>query len=65
MLKSNGPRTDPCGTPTGAQPEIFQGRGGFVKLGHFDKHFFKNSRRKALQGKILEFFLSDTLKTAF
>ena len=28
------------GTVTGAQPEIFQGRGGFVKLGHFSKHCF-------------------------
>ena len=26
----------------GAQPEIFQGREGFVKLGHFDKHFVKH-----------------------
>ena len=50
---------------TGAQPDIFQGRGGFVKLGHFDKHFIKKSRRKATQGKILEFFLLDTLKTTF
>ena len=35
----------------------FQGRGGFVKLGHFDKHLIKKSRKK--------FFLLDTLKTAF
>ena len=28
----------------GAQPEIFQGREGSVELGHFDKHFVKNSR---------------------
>ena len=26
----------------GAQPDVFQGRGGFVKLGHFDKHFDKH-----------------------
>ena len=32
---------------TGAQLEIFQGRGGFVKLGHFDKQFIKKSRKKA------------------
>ena len=50
---------------TGAQPEIFQDRGGFVKLGHFGKHFIKKSRKKAPQGKILEFFLLDTLKTTF
>ena len=49
---------------TGAQPEIFQGRGGFVKLGHFDKLFVKN-QKKAPQGKILELFLLDTLKTTF
>ena len=49
----------------GAQPEIFQGRGGFVKLGHLDKHFTKKSRKKAPQAKILEFFLLDTLKATF
>ena len=49
----------------GAQPEIFLGRGGFVKLGHFDKHFLKKSRKKAPQRKILEFFLLDTFKSAF
>ena len=26
-------------SPSGAQPEIFQGRGSFMKLGHSDKHF--------------------------
>ena len=30
----------------GAQPEIFQSRGDFVKLGDFDKHFVKNARKK-------------------
>ena len=48
---------------SGAQPEIFQGRGGFVKLGHLDKPFVKNIRKK--DGKILEFFLLDTLTTTF
>ena len=48
-----------------AQPEIFQGRGGFVKLGYFDKHFIGKSRKNAPQGKVLEFFLLDNLKTAF
>ena len=33
-----------------SQPEIFQGRGGFVELGNIDKHFVKNTRN------ILEFF---------
>ena len=45
------------------QPEIFQGWGGFVKLGHFDKRFLKKLRKEAPQGKMLEFFLLDTLKT--
>ena len=49
----------------GAQPEIFQGRGGFVKLEHVDKHFAKNSRKKDSAGKKLEFFLLDTLKITF
>ena len=30
----------------GAQPESFQGMEGFVELGHFDKHFIKNARKK-------------------
>ena len=49
----------------GAKPDIFQGRGIFVILGHFDKHFLKKSRKKARQGKILEFFLLDTPRTIF
>ena len=36
----------------GAQPEIFQGRGGFVDLGCFDKLFVKNTRKKGPAGKI-------------
>ena len=35
----------------GVQPEISQGRGGFVELGHFDKHFVKNARKKGPAGK--------------
>ena len=31
---------------TGAQPENFQGSGGVVELGNFDKHFVKNTRKK-------------------
>ena len=45
---------------SGAQPEIFQGRGGFVKLGHFDKHFVKNSRKIDPAEKVSEFFSLDT-----
>ena len=37
---------------TGAQPEIFQGRVGFVELGHFDKLFVK----KCPAGKTFEAF---------
>ena len=42
---------------TGAQPEIFQGRGYFVKLGHFEKHFLKNVKKKGPAGKKFGFFL--------
>ena len=35
----------------GVQPEIFQGRGGFVELRHFDNHFVKNTRKKGPAGK--------------
>ena len=49
----------------GAQPVMFQGRGGLVGLGHFYKHFDKNTRKKVPQGKIWELFLLDTLKTTF
>ena len=34
-----------------------------MELGHFDKHFFKTTRKKkGSQGKIEEFFLLDTVK---
>ena len=38
----------------GAQPEIFQSRGGFVKLGHSDYRVVKNSRKKDPAGKSFE-----------
>ena len=38
----------------GAQPDIFQGRGSFVELGHFNKHFMKNTRKKTPLGKSLK-----------
>ena len=48
----------------GVEPEIFQGKGSFVKLEHFNKHFVKNTRKKrAFQEKTLEFFHLDALKT--
>ena len=49
----------------GAQLEIFQGRGGFMELGHVNKLFVKYTRKKTPQGNILELFLLDTLKTIF
>ena len=33
-------------TNSGAQPEIFQGREGFVESGHFDKYFIKKHKEK-------------------
>ena len=42
-----------------------QGRGEFVELGHFDKHFVKNTQKRAPQGNVLEFFFLHTLKTIF
>ena len=37
---------------SGAQPDIFQGKAGFVKLAHSNKEFVKNSRKKSPAGKI-------------
>ena len=45
--------------------ENFQGRGGFVELGHFDRRFVKSTKKMAPQGKNLELFLLDSLKTTF
>ena len=44
-----------------------QGKEGvvFVELGHFNKHFIKNTRNRGPAGNILKFFLLDTLKTTF
>ena len=49
----------------GAEPEIFQGRGGFVDFGYFDKHFVKTQEKKGSTGNNFEFFLLDILKTTF
>ena len=38
------------------QPETSQGREGFMKLGHFHKHFLKNSRKNSHRGKFRSFF---------
>ena len=40
----------------GTQPDILGGRGGFVKLGHFDKHSIKNTIIKTPAGKIFGVF---------
>ena len=40
----------------GAQPEIVQGREGFMKLRHFDKHFVENSRKRSRRENFGVFF---------
>lgn len=53
---------------SGVQPGFFQNKGGFLDKGYFDKNISISSitrQRKVLQGKFLEFFLGDTLQTAF
>ena len=44
--------------------KIFHGRGSFVELGHFDKHFVKNTRKKSPTRKHFG-VLSPTLKITF
>ena len=41
---------------TGMQQGVFQGRGGFAELGHFDKNFVKKSRKTGPAVKNIEFF---------
>ena len=48
---------------TGAQPEIFRDRAGFLEQKHFDKHFMHDIQKKDFAEEI--FFLQDILKTAF
>ena len=50
---------------SGTQPEIFQGRGGFVELGHFNKHFVKNTIKKPRREKFWSFFPWILLKLYF
>ena len=40
----------------GVQPKIFQGKGGFVELGHLDKYFNKNEKEKSHAEKYLGCF---------
>ena len=49
----------------GAQPDFFQGRGGFVGLGHFCKHFVKNTRKKGPASKNLVVIFPRYSKTTF
>ena len=41
---------------SGAQSEIFSGKGDFLELEHFDKHFFKKSRKKGTAEKNFSVF---------
>ena len=41
------------------------GKQGCVELGHFDKHFSENTRKRGPQENILEFFLQGIVKTTF
>ena len=43
----------------------FQGSRGFIELGHFDKHFAKNTRKKALRETFWRFFSQILLKQHF
>ena len=43
----------------------FQSRRSVVELGHFAKHFLKNILKRPHRETFCEFFLLDTLKTAF
>ena len=52
-------------TIPGAQPEIFQGRGGFVELEYFDKLFVKNTKIRPRREKFLSFVSQILLKLHF
>ena len=41
---------------TGALSEIFQSRGGFIKLGHFDKYFVRNKEKGPVGKNVGVFF---------
>ena len=50
---------------SGAQPDIFQGRGGFTNRGTSINFSSKTQEKNVPKGKILKLFLKDTLKTTF
>ena len=56
MYKLHSYRERNVNQKPGAQPKMFQGRGGFVELRHFDKHFVKNTRKKGPAGEHFEVF---------
>ena len=41
---------------SGTQPKIFQGRGGFAELGHFDKILLKTHKKRPHGEKFGVFF---------
>ena len=50
-------------TNTDTQPEIFLGRGGFMKFGHFDKHFVIQGREGFMKfGHFNKHFVKNTRK---
>ena len=50
---------------SGAQSEIFQGWGGFVELGQFDKLFVKDKKKRSRREKFWSFFSQILLKLHF
>ena len=48
---------------SGVRPEIFQGMGGFVESGHFDRYFVNKTLEKKDRRRNWKFFLLDTLET--
>ena len=46
---------------TGVQPGIYEGRGVFLELGHCDKHFNYDARKKGPAGKNFGYLLLEKL----
>ena len=57
--------SDDWGSKAGAEPGIFQSRGGFWEEGHFDKCFVYNIKKKSPAGENFSVLLQHTLKPAF
>ena len=45
--------------------KFFMAGRGFAELGHFNKNFVNNKKKRVLQANILMFFLLDVFKTIF